>query len=144
MSSPKTDATQVDPAVWRTAWTVLVGGLAVLFDTTIVAVALHTLASDLHASVATIQWVSTGYLLALGVTIPIAGWAQRVLGGKRLWLVALTVFLLGSVFSVLGPTPEGRSSIYGIGLSILWTLLLGVGLWGASRANVSVDRRRSG
>jgi EmrB/QacA subfamily drug resistance transporter len=101
MSSPKTDATQVDPAVWRTVWTVLVGGLAVLFDTTIVAVALHTLASELHADVATIQWVSTGYLLALGVTLPIAGWAQRMLGSKRLWLIALVLFLVGSVLSSL-------------------------------------------
>jgi EmrB/QacA subfamily drug resistance transporter len=99
MSEP--DATRIDPAVWRTVWTVLVGGLAVLFDTTIVAVALHTLAGDLHASVATIQWVSTGYLLALGVTVPIAGWAQRAVGAKRLWLVALTLFLAGSVLSSL-------------------------------------------
>ena len=38
-----------NPAVWRTVWTVLVGGLAVLFDTTIVAVALQTLARELNA-----------------------------------------------------------------------------------------------
>lgn len=101
MSESRSDATQVDPAVWRIVWTVLVGGLAVLFDTTIVAVALHTLASELHTSVATIQWVSTGYLLALGVTIPIAGWAQRALGGKRLWMLALVVLLIGSVASSL-------------------------------------------
>ncbi|GLY94909.1 MDR family MFS transporter [Actinoplanes sp. NBRC 103695] len=101
MSDTKTEPTPIDPAVWRTVGVVLVGGMAVLFDTTIVAVALHTLASELHASVATIQWVSTGYLLALGVTIPIAGWAQRMLGGKRLWLIALTLFLLGSVLSSL-------------------------------------------
>ena len=101
MSDTKTEATPIDPAVWRTVWVVLVGGMAVLFDTTIVAVALHTLASELHASVATIQWVSTGYLLALGVTIPIVGWAQRMLGGKRLWLIALALFLLGSVLSSL-------------------------------------------
>jgi EmrB/QacA subfamily drug resistance transporter len=55
----------------------------------------------LDASVATIQWVSTGYLLALGVTIPIAGWAQRAIGGKRLWMIALALFLVGSVLSSL-------------------------------------------
>ncbi|HEY0247930.1 MAG TPA: MDR family MFS transporter [Gryllotalpicola sp.] len=101
MSDSQADSTTVDPAVWRTVWAVLVGALAVLFDTTIVAVALHTLASDLHASVATIQWVSTGYLLALAVTIPIAGWAQRMLGTKRLWLIALALFLVGSILSSL-------------------------------------------
>ncbi|MCX7522886.1 DHA2 family efflux MFS transporter permease subunit [Microbacterium sp. STN6] len=101
MLDQKIETTTVDPAVWRTVWTILVGGLAVLFDTTIVAVALHTLAHDLHVSVATIQWVSTGYLLALAVTVPIAGWAQRMLGGKRLWLAALSLFLAGSVLSSL-------------------------------------------
>lgn len=101
MSTTGTDSSAVDPAVWRTVAAVLVGGLAVLFDTTIVAVALHTLARDLHTSIATIQWVTTGYLLALGVTIPIAGWAQRILGAKRLWMVALSIFLAGSVLSSL-------------------------------------------
>lgn len=47
------------------------------------------------------QWVSTGYLLAMGVTIPIAAWAQRVLGGRRLWILALAIFLAGSVLSSL-------------------------------------------
>ncbi|RNI21716.1 MDR family MFS transporter [Flexivirga caeni] len=101
MLDTETPQQQIDPAVWRTVGTVLVGGLAVLFDTTIVAVGLHTLATELHTSVATIQWVSTGYLLALGVTIPIAGWAQRVFGSKRLWMIALTFFLIGSVLSSL-------------------------------------------
>lgn len=101
MSGTETESTKVDPAVWRTVGAALVGGMAVLFDTTIVAVALHTLATDLHASVATIQWVTTGYLLALGVTIPLTGWAQRVLGGQRLWMIALTLFLVGSILSSL-------------------------------------------
>jgi EmrB/QacA subfamily drug resistance transporter len=118
MSAPRTDTSQIDPAVWRTVWTVLVGGLAVLFDTTIVAVALHTLATELNASVATIQWVSTGYLLALGVTIPIAGWAQRAIGAKRLWLVALVLFLVGSVLSSLA---------WGAGSLIAFRVVQGVG-----------------
>jgi EmrB/QacA subfamily drug resistance transporter len=88
---------RVDPHVVRVASVLIVGALAVVFDTTIVAVALHTLAAQLHASVATIQWVSTGYLLALGVTIPLVGWAQARFGGKRLWLFALTVFMIGSI-----------------------------------------------
>jgi EmrB/QacA subfamily drug resistance transporter len=126
MSNPKTDATEVDPAVWRIAWTVLVGGLAVLFDTTIVAVALHTLAGELHSSVATIQWVSTGYLLALGVTIPIAGWAQRMLGSKRLWLIALTLFLVGSVLSSLAWSAGSLiafRAVQGVGGGVLMPLM---------------------
>jgi EmrB/QacA subfamily drug resistance transporter len=88
---------KLDPAVVRVVVALLVGGIAVIFDSTIVAVALHQLAHDLHAAIAVIQWVSTGYLLALGVTLPLVTWLQSRLGGKRLWMIALTVFLLGSV-----------------------------------------------
>ena len=126
MSVAKTDAVVIDPAVWRTAWTVLVGGMAVLFDTTIVAVALHSLANELHAPIATIQWVSTGYLLALGVTIPIAGWAQRVLGSKRLWLIALTVFLVGSVLASLAWSADSLIAfrvVQGVGGGVLVPLM---------------------
>ena len=128
--TPATSAAQqdetIDPAVWRTVWTVLVGGLAVLFDTTIVAVALHTLASDLHTSVATIQWVSTGYLLAMGVTIPIAGWAQRMLGGKRLWMLALVLFLVGSVLASLAWNPASLitfRAIQGVGGGVMLPMM---------------------
>ncbi|WP_405148956.1 multidrug efflux MFS transporter [Sphaerisporangium sp. NBC_01403] len=91
------DPDRVDPAVWRLAFTVIVGALAVVFDTTIVTVAINDLAKDLGASLSTIQWVSTAYLLAVFVAIPLAGWAQSRLGGKHLWIAALGMFLLGSV-----------------------------------------------
>lgn len=118
MARPRTEATAVDPAVWRTVWVVLVGALAVLFDTTIVAVALHTLSTELHAPISTIQWVTTGYLLALAVVIPITGWAQQVLGAKRLWIVALTIFLTGSILSSLA---------WSVGSLIAFRLVQGVG-----------------
>jgi hypothetical protein len=54
----KPPAEKLDPAVVRTALILVVGGLAVVFDTTIVSVALHTLAVQLGTSVAAIQWVA--------------------------------------------------------------------------------------
>lgn len=71
--------------------------MAPLFDSTIVSVALHTLSADLHASVDSIQWVSTAYLLATGVTVPLIDWLQNRVGGRRLWMAALVVFLVGGV-----------------------------------------------
>ncbi len=88
---------RVDPAVWRLAFTIIIGALAAMFDTTIVSVGINDLAGELHAPIATIQWVSTGYLLAMFATIPIVRWAQSAFGGKRLWLGALALFLIGSV-----------------------------------------------
>ena len=52
---------------------VIVGAIMSILDTTIVNVALQTLRDDFDASLATIQWVSTGYLLALASVIPLTG-----------------------------------------------------------------------
>lgn len=88
---------KIDRNVLTIALVLVAGGLAVIFDSTIVSVALGTLATALHTTVGVIQWVSTAYLLALGVAIPVVGWAQARLGGKRLWMIALTIFLIGSI-----------------------------------------------
>lgn len=91
----------VAPGVWPVAWTTLVGGLGVLFATTIVAVAVKPLAGILDVPLSTVQWISTGYLLALAVVIPIAPWAQHRFGGRRLWIAGLALFLVASVLSAL-------------------------------------------
>jgi len=60
--------------VWIVAAVVTVGVIMSILDTTIVNVALETLSRELHASLNTIQWVSTGYMLALATVIPLTGW----------------------------------------------------------------------
>src|SRR5580693_2051198 len=92
---------KIDPKVLKTALVLIVGFMAVIFDTTIVSVALHTLSAQLHAPVSTIQWVTTGYLLALGIAVPLSTWGMRRFGSKRLWMAALAVFFIGSVGSSL-------------------------------------------
>ena len=67
-----------------------------ILDTTIVNVALDTLGRDLHSSISQIQWVVTGYLLSLAAVIPVTGWAARRFGAKRVYLVSLVLFTLGS------------------------------------------------
>src|SRR5262249_164149 len=64
----KPPAEKLDPAVVRTALILVVGGLAVVFDTTIVSVALHTLAVQLGTSGAASQAGATGCPPALGLT----------------------------------------------------------------------------
>src|SRR5690606_11663449 len=91
------DTPRLPPGVMTTAWVLIVGGFAAILDSTIVAIAIDTLAREFDEPVSTIQWVSTGYLLALAVAIPLTGWAQARFGGKRLWIAALALFLLGSV-----------------------------------------------
>ena len=75
---------------------VIVGAIMSILDTTIVNVALQTLRTELGASLATIQWVSTGYLLALASVIPLTGWAAERFGPRRVWMTVVTAFVLTS------------------------------------------------
>jgi EmrB/QacA subfamily drug resistance transporter len=109
---------KLDPAVIKITMILLVGVLAPMFDTTIVNVALDTMAHELATTVSTIQWVVTGYLLTLSVVIPISGWAIARFGGKRLWIFSLLVFLAGSLLSAFS---------WNIGSLILFRLVQGIG-----------------
>ncbi len=62
-------------------------------------VAIPTLGHDLQASISTVQWVFTGYMLAFASVIPVAGWASERFGAKRVWLGALLLFMLGSALA---------------------------------------------
>jgi EmrB/QacA subfamily drug resistance transporter len=88
-----------DPALKRLSVVVMLGAVMTVLDTTIVAVAVNTLGHDFHVPVSTIQWVATGYLLALSMVIPLTGWAVERFGARTLWFASLTLFLAGSVLS---------------------------------------------
>jgi EmrB/QacA subfamily drug resistance transporter len=96
-AQPAGNTTSLPPDVRRAVLALIIGGIAAILDTTIVTIALHTLVVKLHSSVGTIQWVSTAYLLALAVAIPVTGWAEARFGGKRAWMAALVIFVAGSV-----------------------------------------------
>jgi EmrB/QacA subfamily drug resistance transporter len=79
---------------------VFVSGLFMdLLDATIVNVALPTLSQQFDAPPTTVEWVVTGYLLALGVFIPISGWAGDRFGTKRVFMFALALFTVGSALA---------------------------------------------
>lgn len=84
---------------WTTGLVVLLGVVMTMLDTTIVNVALSTLARDFHTTLATMQWAVTGYLLALSMTVPVTGWAVGRFGGRNVWLVSLVLFIAGSALS---------------------------------------------
>jgi EmrB/QacA subfamily drug resistance transporter len=80
---------------------VVLGAIMSILDTTVVNVAINTLAQEFDTSLATIQWVATGYTLALATVIPLTGWAADRFGTKRLYLTSITLFLFGSILSGL-------------------------------------------
>ena len=94
--APSPGRERIEPHVWVISGVVILGMIMSILDTTIVNVALHTLGRDLHSSISQVQWVVTGYLLALAAVIPVTGWAARRFGAKQVYLVSLVLFTLGS------------------------------------------------
>src|ERR1700755_1068601 len=117
-SSSSPTAGRIEPHVWRIAIVVILGAIMSVLDTTIVNVALDDLSTDLHSSLDSIQWVVTGYLLALAAVIPVTGWAARRFGSRRLYLIALVAFTVGSALCGLAWSP---------GSLVLFRVLQGVG-----------------
>ena len=98
---------QLDPAVWRIAAVALFGGLLAQLDATIVNVSLSSLAADLHVSFSIIQWVTSGYLLALALALPLNGWLVGRIGAKSLYLWCFAGFTLSSALCGLAWSADG-------------------------------------
>jgi EmrB/QacA subfamily drug resistance transporter len=73
-------------------------------DSTILNVALPTLQHDLHASLSALQWVADAYLLVITSVLLLAGSTADRIGRKRLFLLGLTGFSLGSLLCSVAPS----------------------------------------
>jgi EmrB/QacA subfamily drug resistance transporter len=107
MSSETATATEsaaersIDRALLSVAIVVVLGVIMSILDTTVVNVAISHLSTTFDTSLQTIQWIVTGYTLALATVIPITGWAADRFGTKRLYMLSLALFLCGSILSGL-------------------------------------------
>src|SRR5947199_5394288 len=95
---------RIDRRVWQISAVVIVGSMMSILDTTIVNVALATLGRELHSSISQIQWVVTGYMLALAAVIPLTGWAAMRFGARRMYVISLLLFTAGSMLCGLATT----------------------------------------
>jgi len=84
----------------------IMGSFVVGLDSTVVNVALPSIANDLGGGLAGQQWVSNAYLLALGSLILIGGSLGDVLGERRVFTIGVAGFGLMSVVCALAPSIE--------------------------------------
>src|ERR1700752_1576262 len=74
---------------------IMLATLLAALDQTIVATALPKIAADLHGF-DDLSWVVTAYLLSTTVTVPLYGKLSDLYGRRRLFVVSISIFLLGS------------------------------------------------
>ncbi|MDP9017555.1 MAG: DHA2 family efflux MFS transporter permease subunit [Candidatus Eremiobacteraeota bacterium] len=77
--------------------TVMLGMIMAIVDATIVNVALNTIGGNLGASIDEVAWVTTGYILASVVVMPLNGWLTAFLGRKRFYATSLAIFTIASL-----------------------------------------------
>jgi EmrB/QacA subfamily drug resistance transporter len=98
---PADEREPIDRALLIVAGVVVLGAMMTILDTTVVNVAINTLAGKFHTTLPTIQWVATGYTLALAAVIPLSGWIADRFGTKRLYMTSIALFVIGSSLSGL-------------------------------------------
>jgi EmrB/QacA subfamily drug resistance transporter len=100
MNTNKTNE-RLDADLLRLIFVMVLGGMMAILDATIVNVGIGTLAQEFDLSLGSVEWVATAYLLSVAMAIPVAGWAIDRFGAKRIWISALSLFLVGSGLSAL-------------------------------------------
>ncbi len=122
---PSSLATQPTSSKWKVLFAVVFGTFMVILDSTAVNVAIPTFQRVFHAPVDLIDGVLTAYVLALGIVTPLAGYLSERFGIKRLYILALALFVGSSVLCAFAPSLPwliAFRSLQGLGGGILGPL----------------------
>lgn len=78
---------------------VMIGSFTTVLNQTFLATALPTFMRVFDVSTATVQWLSTGFLLVNGIMIPISAWLADNVPTKRLYLITMLIFFCGTLIA---------------------------------------------
>lgn len=107
-----------DPHRWWIALAATLASLIQVIDTSIVNVAIPHMMGELGASIDEIAWVSTGYILASVIIIPMTSWLAGWFGRKRYFTASILIFTAASFFC-------GAST--SLSMLIFWRIVQGIG-----------------
>src|SRR2546426_702582 len=100
------------------AITVSLASVLELLDTSIVNVAIPHMMGNLGATLDQIAWVSTGYIVANVIVLPITGWLSAYFGRRRYFAASIALFVLASFFC---------GNAHSLGSLVFWRIVQGVG-----------------
>ncbi len=99
-------------------FTVMLGLIMAIIDTTIVNVAIDTIGGNLGASVDEVSWIATGYILANVIVMPLNGWLTAMFGRKFFYAASLAIFTVASFLC---------GTAHSIDVLIFYRVLQGIG-----------------
>ena len=77
------------------AFTVTLAAMMELLDTSIVNVAISQIMGNLGATLEEVTWVSTGYIVANVIVLPLSGWLSNFFGRRNYFMGSIAVFVGG-------------------------------------------------
>ncbi|MFL5616704.1 MAG: DHA2 family efflux MFS transporter permease subunit [Gemmatimonadaceae bacterium] len=115
---PEASPSEGAPHKYLIAFAVVLAALMQVIDSSIVNVALPDMMGNLGASLDEIAWVSTGYILASVIVIPLTGWLGSMLGRKRYFVGSIILFTMSSFFC---------GAAHSLGMLVFWRIVQGIG-----------------
>lgn len=116
----------IPKSIMNIAWILVLGAVMPLLDSTMVNIAINHLSKDFSTGLDLIQWVITGYVLAIAISVPLVGWMVQRFNGKWLMIGANVLFLSASVASGLSWSIQSLivfRIIQGCGAGFIMTLV---------------------
>lgn len=81
----------------------LIGTFCTVLNQTLLTTAFPALMKAFDISASSVQWLTTGFLLVNGIMIPISAWLINKFSSKKLYLSAMTFFLIGTITCFVAP-----------------------------------------
>ena len=105
----------------------LVAAFVVILNETTMNVALSSIMTDFGVTERVAQWLTTGFMLAMAVIIPVTGWLLDRLTIRQLFTAAMTLFSIGTLLCAVAPTFPlllGGRIVQASGTAIMMPLLM--------------------
>ncbi|MDP4143371.1 MAG: DHA2 family efflux MFS transporter permease subunit [Bacillota bacterium] len=135
--------------MWLALFVVIIGTFMSILDSSIVNVAIPKMMAIFGAGTDEIEWVLTGYMLTMGIIIPLTGFLSDRFGSKTMYIFALSVFTVGSALCGIANSTNtmvaarviqaiGGGMIMPVGMSMIYQIVpiekrgLALGVWGIS------------
>src|SRR5947209_617797 len=99
---------------WLALLALVFGLFMALLDVTIVNIAIPSIQSDLHTDLTTVTWVLNAYSLVFAVLLVTMGRFADQYGRKRIFLLGMVIFSVGSLLCALAPTIASLTGVAGI------------------------------